>query len=71
MTTITFDVGILLCKHIRYFLEQSIFEGRDIKFLESSGWFERTFTIKGNLEDMRYIKRSVNLWITENNIQRS
>ena len=51
--------GILLCGQIRDFIKESIFRGAEIEFFESSGWFERTFVIKGNVDDVLFIKRNL------------
>ena len=41
--TMTYEVGILFCGHVRNFLKETIFRGAEIEFFESSGWLERTF----------------------------
>jgi hypothetical protein len=65
----SFTAGRLLCGHVRDFLKESIFLGKDIEYLESSGWFERTFTIKGNAQDILEIKEAINEWAKDNNLE--
>lgn len=57
--TLTFEVGRLLCGRVRDFLKQCQFRGMGIEWLESSGFIEREFTVKGKKEDLLRIKTSL------------
>ena len=43
----SFTVGRLLCGRFRDMLNAEKFSGRDIEWMESSGWIDRTFTVRG------------------------
>lgn len=53
------EVGILLCGQFRDFLEFKKLEGLDIEWLEGRGWLSRVFSVKGNADDLRRIKRVI------------
>jgi hypothetical protein len=55
MTVETITAGRLLWGQVRDCLKQAKFLGMDIEWIESSGWVERDFTIKGKPEDVRLI----------------
>ena len=63
MITISFIVGRLLCGNVRDFLKKCQFQGMNIKWIESTGMIERSFSIKGSCEDMTKIKKSLQEWI--------
>jgi len=58
-------VGRLLCREIRDFLKAEKFKGRDIEFWESSGFLEREFIIKGEVEDVLHIHNLLKRWASE------
>lgn len=66
--SISFDAGILLCSHIRDFLESCQFDGMKIQFREGKGWLSRTFQIKGDREDIIRIQKALDNWKRENNL---
>jgi len=66
MAYYTFEAGRLLCGQIRNFLESQKFTGRDIDFIESTGFFTRKFTVKGNDKDVLVIKKALDLWADDN-----
>lgn len=55
-------VGRLLCRQVRDFLKAAKFSGHDIDWLESSGWIERTFTLKGRPAAVRYVVATLEAW---------
>lgn len=59
MATLTYTVGRLVCSKFRNFLDQCKFKGMDIEYIESSGWIERDFMIKGSDQDVLIIKSSL------------
>ena len=61
--TMTIEVGRLLCGQVRHFLKTCRFKGIDIMFLESDGWIERDFIISGTSEDLKVVKRSLDVWM--------
>jgi hypothetical protein len=65
--TLTYEVGILLCRQVRDFLKMCKFVGYNIDWIESSGWFERTFTIKGDDAHIDRIIETILEWDKENN----
>ncbi len=52
----TFTVGRLWCTPLRDELNRLIFKGADISFIEGSGFFERDFVIKGQMQTLNEIK---------------
>lgn len=52
MAVVKYDVGRILCRHVRGYLDTQKFLGRDIDWLESDGWLSHTFTIKGDDADV-------------------
>jgi hypothetical protein len=69
MATFTFTAGRFLHGKVREFLNHCKFKGMDIDYLESSGFIERDFTIKGSDEDVAYIRASIGWWIKDNGLQ--
>jgi len=62
MANMTFTAGRMLCGKIRYFLDQCKFKEMDIDYIESDGWVERTFTIKGSNKDVLTVQASLKSW---------
>ena len=62
MASMTFTAGRMLCGKVRDFLDQCKFKGMDIDYIESSGWIQREFTIKGSNDDVRTIHASLKNW---------
>ena len=67
MKTITFTAGRLVCRHVRYFLEKCQFKGMDVTYMESSGWIEREFTIKGPDNDINHISQALSAYAKQLN----
>lgn len=65
MAHMTFTAGRMLCGNIRDFLDQCKFKGMDIDYIESSGWIERDFTIKGSNDDVLKVHASLESWSNE------
>lgn len=57
--TETITAGRLICGFVRDALKQAKFKGFDIEWLESSGWIERTFTIKGNPQHVQTVVAAI------------
>ena len=67
--TIEIKAGILLCGKIRDGLRKAkLISGKDFEWIESSGLFQRTFTIKGEEEDLEVILEALEKWKKENNL---
>lgn len=66
--TFTMTVGFLGWGSVRKGLEKANFHGLKIECIESSGWFKRDFTFKGNIEDIRKWKALCNQWILDNTV---
>jgi hypothetical protein len=62
MGTLEFTVGRLFCGQIREFLKIMKFKGANIEWMESSGWIDRTFVVKGNSGDLQTIARTLDEW---------
>ena len=58
--TFHIQVGRLLCGRFRDMLEDEIFNGRKIRYRESSGLIERTFTVKGEYDDLKAVESRAN-----------
>ena len=59
MRTLTFTTGRFVCGHVRDFLNQCKFKGMDVDYMESSGWIERTFTIRGSDNDIEHVSQTL------------
>lgn len=59
--TFTMDVGRLYWNTVRDYLTQQRFYGAEVTWIESSGWVERAFTIKGPAYIATYLRR----WATQ------
>lgn len=57
MGTLSFSAGILLCSTIRDALKEFQFKYNTITFIESSGWIERKFTVKGPRSSLEAIAK--------------
>jgi hypothetical protein len=53
----TMEVGRFCWNPVRDYLKSQQFRGVDVKWIESSGWIERTFTINGPANIARDLKR--------------
>ncbi len=60
MASIEITVGRLLCGKVRRFLDKCIFKGSDIAYIESSGFIQRDFTVKGSDADIIMVRDSLN-----------
>ena len=56
-------VGRLLCRQVRDYLKQCEFKNENIKWIESSGFIERTFVIKGDQPVLEDIESDLDRWI--------
>ncbi len=68
-TTMTFTAGRMLCGKVRSFLDSCKFKGLDIDYLESSGWFERDFTVRGSAKDVLTVQTDLKEWATEYDLE--
>lgn len=59
VTWFDIEVGRLLFQNIRDLLEDEKFKGRAIEWREGSGFFVRTFTVRGNPEDLAIVKERI------------
>lgn len=66
--TLTFTAGRLLCRHVRDILSQYQVMGANIKWVESSGWIERDFLIRGDDDSVLKIKQVLEKWAQDNNL---
>lgn len=64
-TTIEFTVGRLACGPIHRFLEKCKFKGLKIEFMESSGFLQRNFIVKGDAYTLNSIAHSIKEWSKE------
>lgn len=62
MRSFSIEVGRLLCGKVRDYLNAAKFKGAKIEWLESSGFLEREFTIKGDSGDVKAIERDFDEW---------
>jgi hypothetical protein len=68
MASMRFTAGRLLCGKVRDYLKGCKFRGMDIDFMESSGWVERDFLIKGSDEAIFEVRASLMRWVRENGL---
>jgi hypothetical protein len=59
---INVTIGRLLSSRFRDFLKTEKFKGKKIEWIESSGWIEREFTIKGEADVIREIHMRICEW---------
>lgn len=59
----TMEVGRMYWNQVRDYLKQQQFKGADVKWIESSGWIERTFTINAPV----YASKDLQRWAVEVN----
>ena len=52
----TFTVGRLLCKTVRQNLDKAKFMGRNLDYIESKGWLESEFTVRGDEAAIRAVR---------------
>lgn len=62
MSSFVFTAGRILCGRVRDFLNQMQFIGYNITFLESSGWIEREFLIRGDEAAISFAKTTLAHW---------
>jgi hypothetical protein len=67
--TLKFTAGLLLYRPVRDFLRECEFKGMGIKWIESSGWIERDFTIKGSPDALMTVKLALDKWANDNNLK--
>lgn len=60
MHTTQFTTGILIRRNVRNFLDEAIFSGYDFTYLETKGFIESTFTLKGNPQDINKVAYMLN-----------
>jgi len=59
----TFVVGRLYFSTLRDYLSRQIFLGKKFMVQESSGFIQKTFTIKGDVNDVNEVYKAVTEWI--------
>lgn len=57
------SAGRLLWNHLREMLDSEIFLGAKIEYLEGKGFFERTFVVKGDENDVNRVYQRVDHWL--------
>lgn len=57
--SLSFDVGILVRRSVRNLLEEVQFNHPDFRFLETKGFLESTFHIKGELDLVQSVRLSL------------
>lgn len=62
MAVLNLTVGRAHCGRIRDFLKRCKFKGVDIEYIESSGWIQRSFTVKGSDDDIVSIHKAYLDW---------
>lgn len=63
LSSFSLKVGRLLCGKVRDFLNQMQFVGYHITYLESSGWIEREFLIRGEEDAVEFARTTLTHWI--------
>lgn len=63
MKSFTIIVGLLHFSKVRDYLNQCKFIGRNIDWIESSGWIDRTFTIRGTSPDIDIVLKEFQHWV--------
>ena len=65
MATTEWIIGRLYIKAIRNFLKQAKFEGVIEDFIESDGWVQHRFNIKGDPDNLEQVSRYLNSQINK------
>ena len=60
--TISFTAGRLLCSQVRDHLKKRQFIDQGITWIESTGWLEREFTVKGDEATLKDILCCLEKW---------
>jgi hypothetical protein len=63
-----FTAGCLVCGPIRDFIKRCQFNGLKIEFYEGSGFWEKTFIIKGDDKDVANVRHSLYEWANEHDL---
>lgn len=58
-----FEAGRFLWNHVREMLDSEIFLGARIEYQEGKGFFERTFTVKGEVTDVNRVYGRLDHWL--------
>ena len=56
-------VGILHRRNARWILESEKFSGGNIRWIEDKGWFESSFMVCGNTNDVKAVKSRIDEYI--------
>ncbi len=67
MAYLRYTVGLGLWRQMRHFLKSCQFRDVPITWIESPGWLEREFTIKGDPPILRVIQRDLDGWVAQLN----
>lgn len=60
-----FTCGRLLCREVRDLFGAAQTWDPDLRWHESSGWLERTFTVYGKESTVRHLMKQAERWRTE------
>lgn len=63
MPSITFTLGRLHWGSFRFYLKRLQFIGGDVQWIESPGWIEREFTVRGDQSAISQVSRDVRRWV--------
>lgn len=65
VTVTSLTVGVLLWNTVRDYLNKMKFYGLDIEWIESSGFVEREFVIRGPKEQMDIVNKDLQEWVRQ------
>ena len=64
-STFEFTVGRMFIGKARDYLDKQKFKGLNIDYMESSGWIEHDFVVKGDGASIAIIAADINRWFKE------
>jgi len=67
-TFYSFSAGILIRGQVRDFLKECKFHSIDIEWIETKGFLESHFTIKGSKENVGRVASNLIKWAKENDL---
>lgn len=70
MANFTVTVGRLMARQVRDYLDSCKFREMDIDYIESFGFFQRDFTIKGSIEDVIEVRRTLAEWARQQDLNK-
>ncbi len=66
MASLEFTIGRLNAGRIRDYLDGEVFKNPEIRYIESTGWLDRKFTIVAASQEIDRMRRDIDAWSARN-----